>query len=445
MRFPVKLKNRGRVLARIYRRENGYRLYWRVRSPEGKAKSKQRDFTRYADAKREGDTLVADLAKGSQVTALTQGQASDAMAALKHLQTFYVETGKRMSLLESAAGYCGAIKRLRDRPLSDVIDNYLSNVTEVKRVHLLAAVDEWIASRQPLTVAKEGKRPELSPGYHYNVSMWAREFANTFPGHAVCDLGKEHIDRYMANHTNVGPKSRNERRNVLRLFFGWCKAKDYLAATHRLLEANGMNRQPDPPKEIEPYTASELQAMLNRASTQPKAVKDGEEPERDYQHLLPIIALVGLGGIRLQESARFIWQDVWRVDGYVEVPAGKSKTRSRRLATMCASLQQWLEPYRNRTGALWTYTLDHFHRAFGDMLNELGITARKNGLRHGYVSAHYAFHSNEGLTAQDAGTSAAMIHEHYKGLMTKKQGEAWFAVAPEQAGNVIQLSASTKK
>jgi hypothetical protein len=34
-----------------------------------------------------------------------------------------------------------------------------------------------------------------------------------------------------------------------------------------------------------------------------------------------------------------------------------------------------------------------------------------------------------------------MIHAHYKGLLTKAEGEAWFAVAPAQAANVIHLPA----
>jgi len=48
VRFPVKLKYRGRVLARIYAKTptHPYRLYWRV----GR-KSRIREFAKYADAK----------------------------------------------------------------------------------------------------------------------------------------------------------------------------------------------------------------------------------------------------------------------------------------------------------------------------------------------------------------------------------------------------------
>jgi integrase len=192
--------------------------------------------------------------------------------------------------------------------------------------------------------------------------------------------------------------------------------------------------------EIELYSVEELGAILKRASQTPKPVKDGEQPEADYRHLLPIIAPVALGGVRLQEAARLTWEDVWHIEGHIEVSGGKSKTRSRRLVTIPASLQQWLEPYRDKTGKLWKNCMDHYHRAFERMLEELKIPLRRNGARHGFVSAHYALYSDEGLTAKESGNSPAMVHKHYKGLMTKKQGEAWFAVVPEQPGNVIRAA-----
>ncbi|MND02736.1 hypothetical protein D3C83_222220 [compost metagenome] len=51
-------------------------------------------------------------------------------------------------------------------------------------------------------------------------------------------------------------------------------------------------------------------------------------------------------------------------------------------------------------------------------------------------------HSNENLTAAQAGNSPGMIHEHYKGLATKREAKAWFAVKPAKsasAENVIEL------
>ena len=79
------------------------------------------------------------------------------------------------------------------------------------------------------------------------------------------------------------------------------------------------------------------------------------------------------------------------------------------------------------------------HEDFAALRESLGIPNRHNGLRHAFVSAHFAAYSDENLTSAQAGNSPQMIHAHYNGLLTKAEGEAWFAVTPEQPGNVVQL------
>jgi len=76
----------------------------------------------------------------------------------------------------------------------------------------------------------------------------------------------------------------------------------------------------------------------------------------------------------------------------------------------------------------------------------LKIPSRKNGLRRGFITHHFALHQNENLTAALAGNSPAMIHAHYKGLATKAEAAKWFAVGPStSAKNVITLPAVSRK
>ena len=56
----------------------------------------------------------------------------------------------------------------------------------------------------------------------------------------------------------------------------------------------------------------------------------------------------------------------------------------------------------------------------------LKIPSKKNGLRHGFLSAHFALHQNESATAAQSGTSPAMLFKHYRGLMPKQEAEGWF-------------------
>ena len=432
MRFPKTVRFR-KVEAKIYGKSKAYPFYRVCGYVAGKRR--MTSFVTYSEAKAAADKLVRELAAGLQSAALTAKQASDALVALQTLEAHYQATGKRLTLAAVVDAYTRATTKLNGHTLGEAVDGYLSTVAPVKRMDLGQAVKQFIASRQPKTVAKDGKRPQLSAGYHYNVSMWLREFARTFPGYAVCDLTKELLNAYMSNHADVAPKTRNERRAVVRLFLKWGVRQDFLVATHRLLEADGMARESAQPEDIEFYTPNELAAMLHAANGQP-----------DYKPLLPVIVLCGLAGVRLQEAARLTWKDVFRVAGHIEISAGKSKTRSRRLVTICPALRQWLAPYRKCDGPLWTQCLDKFHSDFNALRESLDIPARRNGLRHAFVTYHFALHANENLTAAEVGNSPAMIHAHYKGLATKAEAVKWFKVKPSKSGkNVIPLPAASRK
>jgi integrase len=431
VKFPKRLRHhgKGKVFATIYERPDGYRLYWRARV-DGRPRSRFKDFTTYTAAKKEGDKVVEDLHKGAQAARLSPGQVTDALAALECLRGFYGPTGRQVSIIGAVSQYCDAARKLAGRPLGEAVDGFLSTVASVKRMDLGLAVEQFIESRKPKTVAKGGKRAQLSPGYAYNVAMWLREFARTFPGHAVCDLTKGLLDTYIGQHSDVGPKTRNERRGVVRMFIKWAERQDLLPRNNRLLEADGMAREVAEPEDIELYTAKELDAMLGAAVGKP-----------EFKALVPVVAMIGLGGVRLQEAVRLTWEDVWHVDGHIEISVAKSKTRSRRLVTVCPALAAWLEPYKACSGPVWTQCLDKFHSTFNALLESLKIPTRRNGLRHGFVSYHHAMHANEGLTAAEAGNSPGVIHGNYKGLATKKEAEKWFAVTPQRPANILPLNA----
>jgi len=428
MKFPMKLKYRGRTLATIYGRNAAgyYRLYWRVRA-DGKPRSRMRDFASYSEAKAEGDRLVRDLAKGSQVTALTPGQAGDAVAALQALRGFYEKTGTRKSLLAVASEYCEAAGKLAGRPLGEAVDGYLTTVASIKRMDLGQAVAEFIAGRKHLAESKDGKRPKHSPRYERFVAYWLNEFAATFPGHAVCDLTKQHLNAYVGRFKDLAPKTRNDRRAAVKMFLRWAAAQDYLAQTHRLFEAVDFKPEAGDPAVIDYYRPAELQAMLGAAG-----------PD-----LLPVVALSGLAGIRIEECLRLDWADVWRVQGKIEIASRIAKGRQRRLVTMCPALAAWLEPFRQSSGRVCDKTPMAYKNAFAKLRAGLGIPPRRNGLRHAYITFRMALDSNENLTAAEAGNSPQMIHDHYRALETAAEAQKWFAVAPQQPGNVIQFGAAT--
>jgi len=430
IKWPKKVRHRNKVLAKIYRPCEGrgsYRVAWHV-----SGKRMMKSFPTYGGkggALEYAEELVKDLAKGSQVTALTPGQADDALAALERLQAFYRATGREMTLRGVVAEQCEALEKLHGRTVTEAVDGFLTTVATISRKPLAEAVAEFIESRRHLAESIDGKRPKRSPVYTYNVAMWLGEFANTFLNHAVCDMTKEHLNTYIANFKELSAKSRNDRRAVVKMFLGWCVQKDYLAPNHRLFEAVDFKTEDLEAVEIDWYRPKELRDMLTTADAE----------------LVPVIALGGLAGLRREEILRLDRADLWRVKGKVEISARIAKGRKRRLVAICPALAAWLRPYRNMAGPVWGKSPDALEEALTALRDTLGIPARRNGLRHSYVTFHMAMYCNENLTAAEAGNSPQMIHDHYRQLATKPEAKKWFGVKPTKDVKIIPLPAVSHK
>lgn len=422
VKFPKRIKYRGRVLATIYGKSKSYPLYRVAWNAAGKRMMKA--FPRYGEAKRHADGKVKELAKGSQAAALTAGQARDALAGFDRLQAFYQSTGRKVSLLSAVSEFVEASGKLHGRTMGEAVEGYLRTVASVKRKDIKEAVEEFLQADAPRTRAADGQRAQLSGKYAYNRKLQLDRFADTFQNTAVSELSKEHLDKFIGSLDDFSAKSRNHYRAAVRQFLQWAVRKDYLTTTHRLFEADAMRPERANTAEIQFYTPREFAALLETADAT----------------LRPIIAIGGLAGLRTAELLRLDWADVWRVPGHIEVTAGKAKTRQRRLVEICPALAAWLEPFRTlAVGKLWSLHEITFQQKFVALCEAAEIKRKTNGLRHSFCTYHFAKHANENLTAAQAGNSPAMIHAHYKRLATKAEAKKWFAIKPARAANVIPL------
>ena len=423
VRFPVTIRHRSSK-AKIYRpagKFNYYRVAFTVAD-----KRRMQTFAAYSDAKAAAERIVRDAANGSQAAALYASQSRDALAALQSLESFRQSTGRAVSLLAAVREFVEAAGKLRGRSLDEAVAGYLRTVVSVKRKDIAEAVAEFLQADAPRTKAAAGQRAQLSAKYAYNRELQLDRFADTFPNTAVCDLSKEHLDTFIGSLDTVkttsrngraasSAKSRNHYRATIRQFLQWAVRKDYLAPTHRLIEADAMRPERANTAAVEFYLPGELAALLTAAD----------------DTFRPIIVIGGLAGLRTAELLRLDWADIWRVAGHIEVTAGNAKTRQRRLVEICPALAAWLEPFRKvTTGKLWAGHEITFQQHFVELCEAAKVTRKMNGLRHAFCTYHFAAHANENQTAQQAGNSPAMIHAHYKGLATKADAEKWFNVNP---------------
>jgi hypothetical protein len=108
-------------------------------------------------------------------------------------------------LLGAVSELAEVVPKLGGRSVREAVEGFLQNVASVKRKNLAEAVEEFITAEEPKTKALDGQRPQLSPEYFYNRAIQLRRFANAFPGHAVCDIGKVHLDSFVGTLDNDKP------------------------------------------------------------------------------------------------------------------------------------------------------------------------------------------------------------------------------------------------
>ena len=431
MKFPKIIRHRKAEVT-IYGKKPNYPFYRIAYRVAGKRHL--RNYSKYGEALQEAEKKVRELADGSQAAALTAVQSRDALTAFEMLDAFQRSIGRRVSLSAAISEFVEVSKKLGERTVREAVDGFIKTVATVARKDISEAVNEFLQAAEGRTKANEGQRSQLSAKYAYNRQIQLHKFAAAFPGTAVCDLTKGHLDKFIEalgelktksqnRRKAVSAKSRNHYRAAIRQFLLWAVRKDYLPLTHRLSEADGLRPEHANNSETSFYTPDEFQALLT-------------VNEDKLLPLRPIILIGGFAGLRTAELLRLDWGDVWRIQGHIEIKSGKSKTRQRRLVEICPALTEWLKRYHiNTCGKLWpghevTFQQKFAHLCEAAKVQGKSVERKHNGLRHAFCTYHFALHANENLTAQQAGNSPTMIHQHYKGLATKTEAEKWFSVMP---------------
>jgi hypothetical protein len=259
VKFPRIIRHRKAEVT-IYGKKPRYPFYRLAYRADGKRHL--RSFAKYGVAVEEADKKVRELADGSQAAALTAKQSRDALAAFERLDALQRAIGRPVSLLAAVPEFADAAIKSGGRNLAELVTAYQATVTSVKRKDVAEAVKEFIAMREPLTEAKEGKRAQPSKDYAYHVALWLRDFGSTFPATAVCDLRKEHLNLFMQRHASHAPKSRNHNRGAVKMFLTWCAKRDYVSTAHRLFEADSTATESADMQELDFFRPEELKAML---------------------------------------------------------------------------------------------------------------------------------------------------------------------------------------
>ena len=239
----------------------------------------------------------------------------------------------------------------------------------------------------------------------------------------VRQLGADDVRDYLAAR-NLSATSRNNNRRVLQTFLRFCKSRGWLSREADLLDGVGKYKGATAPIGI--FTPAELRALLHAAP--PK--------------LAGAIAVQAFGGTRAEETLRLTWADLERRRGFIEIVAGKSKTRSRRLVAVSPNLAQWLSATPRFSEKVWPHTKSAYSHTLAAAAKRAGVRWRVNGLRHSYASYKVALTKDVAAVALESGNSPNVIFQFYRELATPAEAAEWFGIvsASDAAGKVIRFA-----
>jgi len=143
--------------------------------------------------------------------------------------------------------------------------------------------------------------------------------------------------------------------------------------------------------------------------------------------VLPGVAIGLFAGLRAAEVARLDWSEVRLARGFIEVTAGKSKTRTRRLVDLMPNLVEWLAPHAQDAGPVMPPGV---RTRLALARRALGWHPPRNASRHSFVSYHLALFGDVAKTELQAGHDRAVLFQHYRELVTEGEAAEWFSIVP---------------
>ena len=217
------------------------------------------------------------------------------------------------------------------------------------------------------------------------------------------------------------PVTRNTVRKRLVTLWRWARSQGYLPRNAQT-EAEQVERAQEPDLEIGILTVADYARTL--------LLMRNMHPAH-----LAVAVLAGFCGLRRSELHKQRWADIHLDRRLLNVSSAKKNTRSRRLVHLYGAAVEWLM-LCSRKGELVSppWGVDRV-RTFCRRADP-PIPCPENGFRHSFVSYRVAMTSNVAETALEAGNSADIVFKHYRELVVKEDGAAWFALTPARVASM---------
>ena len=378
--------------------------------------------------------------------------------------------------------------------LADVLKFWQQHHPDGSGVSLSTMAGEWIASQE-----KDGLMPTTIRQNRQRLGVFTQEMGED----TACAVVTPEKARAFLDGRDCGKVTRESWRKTLRAFFGFCVerkmvevnpvpenkrrkgAKVSQKSIPDFMRTQMVERFMAKAEELHPESVPAL-AVMFFAGLRPFEVGGQyglESPEVTEARAAVVEAKKWLEeakrrGIKASQEARVAvnaareklagmlaaakkdrrnspatmgglnWSNVNLSKRFIRVLGETSKTGAARLVDISDNLLLWLAKYRKASGPV-APTPPTFKRHRQDIMAAVGLKAwLPDVARHTYATHHFAMWENQDKLQAQMGHAgkAYVLTNHYKGLATKAEAEAFWNIEPAGAkgaaqGRTLQLAA----
>jgi len=326
-----------------------------------------------------------------------------------------------------AANLASAREKIGMQALSfDAVEwvNYLRFKDIVGAVDPLTVGREWLAFRRGengggmacvdavkryLRAGESGDAPRIVYRKKLILGRWNEGAGRVALRDVSADAVRSWLDRLAKRH-GFSAVTVKHHRKMLSAFFRWC-------VRERLCERNPCDAVPGPKiiiEEVSVMPVADAQKLFAVNAREPVAAR---------------MALEAFGGLRFSHAGRIARGEIDLKRRGIILAAEKHKSRRRGyLEGLPKNLWAWL---RAAPAETWAMTPCQYMHAKSAAFRRAGIANAGNVLRHSFGSYYLALTDDAAKTAAKMQhTSPAMLYRHYKGVASRKDARAWFAIVP---------------
>ena len=401
--FPLTVQ-KGHAVVKIYRmkQRSGHNFAVTYVTPTGRVK---RNFTDLELAKREANTIAANLAGGDLEALKLTGRERQLYVAANEA---IARTGLTLDVV--AREFATAFDILGQDAIIEAA-RFFKKQSESKIPAMLVS-----EAAERFAAAKEAEG--ISNFYRRTIRQYLEQKLSTAFKCNLTAVTTEDLRAYI-NGMKCGPVAKNNHRRTIITFFRWARAQGWLPSKEATA-AEALGSYSVKGKDVTIYTPDELSRLLAAAEEQ----------------FLPWVALIAFGGLRNHELRKgLLWSAIDFDKGTLIVPAAIAKTGRKRKTEMPMNLRAWLEPYRNRVGPIFAKDADDY---IPKTAKAAGVVWKRNALRHGFGSYRMESIKNAGQVSLEMGNSAAVVLKHYFEIVDASAAAAYWKILPKSPEEVLE-------